>query len=424
MKLTKHFRRARFTTVLILLLSLAACGTVPSVPEPSPTVTETVVSEPAQAPTLAPITEVPVDTPVATQVPVAPQETAAATTTVAETAAPEQATPDATSTSASLPAGIRIRNGSQIIAVGSSQVINLQQGAEPISPSPATISPDGSYVVYSENAPGRNGISILNLGTGQTEFIPDATWAGQFSPDSRSLAYAMAGMNGSQLFVRDLQTGETRTVQQGGQQDTLRPIAWTDAGIFAERIIMFSDAPPQGIYLVDPAGSDVQPVHEQSYIQAAIDSRGSKAALVTGFLGMGTPSMAGLSVLDLAAGSQQEVVGQSQGVITHVLWSPDASQLFYAATTDFGVPARTFQVIDAVGSDGRTIALDELGLTGALQDAAWRDQSTLLLLVGDAGAELRLYELSLDNAGAGVAHEVGTYGPLVQGQTAQILLSR
>jgi Tol biopolymer transport system component len=300
----------------------------------------------------------------------------------------------------------------------------LVPDGSPYGPTAVTIAPNAARVAYSENQPGKLGLSLLDLDSGTHEFIPDAAFGAQFAPDSLAIAYTTADQTGGRIVVRDLTEGTERTLYEGDIQHIYLPVAWTPQGLYLERIILNSDAPPQGLFVVDPAGGEPQVVREEDFVEVAISVDGRKAAFVTGFLGVGAPGRAGIALRDLGTGQEQVAVEERPGMIRFVRWSPDATQLLYSAAEDYGAAVRAFHLVDAASLEGRTVALDDLGLSGALHDAAWRDSATLLLLIADAGGELRLYEVPSSTSSPGVANLLGSFGSLSQGQSAQILAGR
>ena len=432
-------------SLLLFLLGTAGCGMTPSVGEepvvgttattvsPAATTTTATLEPEETASELATATTAPATATIEPATATAEPATATDEPTTETVEPPTQTdTPAATETAppaatAGQPAGaIYVRSGSRIMAQGSAQpqIIDLQGEGEPIGPGPVEIAPDGSYIAYTVSAPGRIGLELLNIQTAEKQFVPDVTFGAPFSPDSRSLVYSIAGLSDWQLLARDLQSDEARVLQAGQGTGALRPITWTPAGILAEEILMFSDAPPQGLVLVEPAGGTAQPIRTEDHIQAVSTLDGSKVALVTGRLGLGEPGVAGLAILDVETGDEVVVVPETTGLIPGVRWSPDGSRLIYSSTADYDTPVTSLHLIAADGSDGRKFDLAEAGVAGTLRDIAWRDDATLLLLVADGAGQLHLYELSAETLDAAGMQEIGAFEQAGQGQQDQLLLAR
>lgn len=447
--------RQRFVpgvSLLLLMLTLAACGMTPATGDTAPTQTggaataeQTTAAVETPAPATAAATT---DVPTTTTAPAQTTDTPAATTETDVTAMPatvtalvtaeaDSATVTAVGTDPSplgtMIAGITtgpvedpptlwVRNGPRLTPVNYEvapgvNATALQVGSEEFGSATVSIAPDGSYIAYTINEPGKMGLVLVDTRTRAESFVTGVNWGAAFSPDSRSVAYTISDMTSAQLVIQNIESGETRVILEGDVEEVYRPIVWTASGLFLERIIPNSDAPPQGLFKINPDGGSIQPLREGSHLNAAITGDGGKAALVIGHIGMGTPSEAGLVIQNSNAGDERIVVEQSTGLIPHLDWSPGGSKLVYSTVGDFESPVRTLHILNADGSAVQTINLDETGTTGSLRDAMWSDDDTLLLLIGEAGGELRLYAFS----GGSNLKSIGSFGTLSQGQSAQIV---
>ncbi len=359
-----------------------------------------------------------------------PPEATVAGNTATDTP-PPAATPAATTapvetTGAGAAPSIYIRSGSRITAVGAAlpQLIELQRGTEPAGVGAITIAPDGSRIAFTENSPGRIGLGLMDLRTSEQQFVADVLFGAAFSPDGQSVVYTVVTQSSSQLIAQDLGGGTPRVLQQGGGSRVLRPVAWTPAGILAEEIIMATDAPPQNLVLIDPQAGTPRTVRAASHVQAESAPDGTRVALVTGFLGMGVPGEAGLTVVDVAAGGETDLLSPRTGRIPFVRLSPDSSQIVYSSAPSYEVPVTLLHLIGMDGSGGRTLDLAETGISGTLRDAAWRDDATLLVLADDGAAKLRLYELAAGDFSAGGLRQIAEAERAGPNEQSQILVAR
>lgn len=408
-----------------MVLTAVGCG-APASPATAPEATEigaaTATTAPAEVSTTPAPTEVPVTA-------VSTEEAAAADGTATPTASPtsvptEAATeaPTATNSGAGA-ASVWVQRGSQLIPVviDRPRVIDLAEAGEQVAPMSVVIAPDASRIAYGVNTPDRLGIVVFDLNTSQRTFIPDASFGARFSPDGSALVYTIADQTMSWLVVRDLETGDERTVYEGTAQNVPQAIEWLPTGIVMQWLLVPSDAPPRNLGLLAPETGDLRTLYEQGYLQADVTRDGGKAAVVPGMWSMGGIGEAGLTVVDVATGGQQVIVPQQTGQIMALRWSPDGAALAYSTITEWEAPARTLHLLAGAGYEGVTL---DLGALGALHDIAWRDAATVLLLVTDASGALRLYELPATATDAAAAVEIGVYDAVEQGMNARILVAR
>jgi hypothetical protein len=420
MKLT---RTLRLIAGLLLLLMLAVgCG-VPQIDTPPPS--QTLTPEEPSNPTTEPTVETPTPT----------IEEPTATADVAETATPE--TPSVPGVTATAPAPAEtvashplpldqpwVHAGYRLAAPGVE--IDLQDEPTQFPPMGLEVAPDGSRAAYTLNGPDWSGLVIRDLRDGTETPFQGQIVRAKFSPDSRKIAYTVIGQNGPNewnMVVRDLPDGEPQVIAQGATGPLLWPMAWTPDGILAEAIIWASDAPPQRLLHVNPEDGTSSAIRDTNYLQARAAPNGARIAFVTGVPMMGGPGEAGIVVLDRATGAEQEVVPQQPGAITSFGWSPDGSQLFYAtfAFVDFAVVPDALHILSADGSGDRTVAFGDMGIQGTYRDAAWRDATTLLVLTGDAGGTLWLYEMA---AGDLSVTEIASWDRILSAQSDPAALAR
>ncbi len=145
---------------------------------------------------------------------------------------------------------------------------------------------------------------------------------------------------------------------------------------------------------------------------------------MTGFVGMGVLGEAGLTLVDVAAGGETELLAPRTGLIPFVRLSPDTSKIVYSSAPSYEVPVTLLHLIDADGSGGRTLDLGEAGISGALRDAAWSDDATLLVLADDGACKLRLYELAVADFNAWELREIDEFEQAGPNEPAQILVSQ
>jgi dipeptidyl aminopeptidase/acylaminoacyl peptidase len=341
---------------LILALTAAGCGPADSlVPTPAAEIVPSAQPTTLASPTVAPS---------ATAIPAASATVPAPTATPASpTAAPASPTTSAPATAepaALLPADtIWIRSGAMVMAQGEGDhSISLGENAFPPFGSGALPAPDGSRLAYIS----REGhLVVVDLRSGATATLGGALepMSFRFSPDSRELAAAFSDSQRWQLQVIELGTGAARTLQEGpllsqnsGDRSlVLMPLAWTPGGIMVEQIMWATDAPPQGLALVDPADGTTHPVREEQHLIAAVNPDGTQVALVTGILPLGgeQPTME-LRMLDVASRQDANLLRPQAGFVRQIRWSPDGTMLLFSMSENYGATTAAVVAIPREGT--------------------------------------------------------------------------
>ena len=402
---------------LVMVLLCAACGApAPSSQAPSPSQT---TSTEASGPTIEP-TAIDAPEPTAESTPASPTP-AAPTEPPAEL--PTATTPADEPTAASHPLPLDqpwVHARYELVAPDGA-ALNLQDEPTELPLMGIEVSPDGTWVAYAENGPGWIGLVLHDLRDGTETRFPGQIFRAKFSPDSTMITYSTIDQVGWRLVVQELPAGEPRVIAASNEGHLLGPLAWTPAGIVAEEIIWASDAPPQGLVLLDPKDGTSTIIREADHLDARVSADGTRIAIVTGVRMIGGPGEAGVAVLDRAQGDEQQIVPQQSGLIPAIEWSPNGSRLFYvsASIVEFTMSADALHVLSADGSESRTVAFADTGIEGIFRDATWRDDETLLVLTGDAGGTLRLYQTAVAELAAQVAQWEGAIGGL--GDPAQIV---
>jgi dipeptidyl aminopeptidase/acylaminoacyl peptidase len=301
------------------------------------------------------------------------------------------------------------------------------------------VAPDGSRVAYTLiDAEGRIRFYTLDTRDGAQQLhndMPNVNVIGpRFSPNSQELAVAVIDQNnmpdGWQLQVKGPNPDSVRVLEQFVRSSPsdhlapLSPIAWTENGLYVERLLWASDAPPHGIVRVDPQSGEMQVLNDEDHIRAEISPDGTRAARLTGILPMGPDVDAerNLSIVDLQSGQEQPLFTGEEFWVPMMRWAPDGTRLMYAKQNGMAGLIGELVITGPDGSNQQTLAFGEGGVPGALQDAAWRDADTLLLLVADGNNTLHLYELPVDNLSASALQELGSFGgSQVQGVMPRIL---
>jgi len=387
-----HLSHWRIASALVLALTLAACGaTGPQSQAPAATA--------APAPTQPAMAN--------TAIPAATATSRPATNPPAATAVPEPPSPEPI---ALLPASKAwIRSGDTIFALGDKQrQLALRAPGFPAYRYSTAVAPDGSHIAYVNE---HDQLTIIDTSVGVLA-LPES--AGQtpmgysFSPDGRALAATFNDGQHWRLQVIDLQSRATRTLQEGAlfaqSSDSLplalMPIAWTPAGILAQRILWASDAPPQGLVLVSPTDGSTQELRQEAHIQAAAAPDGGRIAIVTGETPMepdAQPTME-IRVLDASGGNEQVIVPKKPGFVRDLRWSPDGAMLLYSASEKYDSQAASVALIRADGTNGQRIDFsiggpNEMGL----QDLAWADSKTALILLANAAARIEVNALPVSS---------------------------
>ncbi len=403
--------RGRIWLVAGALVLLVGCGGVPAATEQAPP-TGTVAAPTATMEVTTPVamTEVPVETAAPatpaseTSVPSVAGEGTASTQTPtvdqqpgAATEVPVSETATAGGSDAGQPSAYGLRRDSVWIATGR-RVIGLSEG-RPEMPIPAPlmglrVAPDGSRLVYNEGEFSTSSARLIVHSTQTGEATTLAVIEGGainpvFSPDGSRVAYAQVNsMDGWQLKVVELQTGEERVLQEGffGQGQSMAvlvPQQWTATGLIVSRVGWFGETNTSGLFHLDTESGGLGTIWEQGALTLTLSPDGNSVAMVAGSLPMGGPGNMTLSVVDIASGQTQLAREQLTGLWTPE-WSPDSTKLAYVDAS-FETGASTLYIFNADGSAAGELRFGPDGLPGMLRDIAWRDNGTLLLVVTDGG---------------------------------------
>jgi hypothetical protein len=416
--------------LLVGMLALASCGpTEPPAPQPTapPAASApTDVPPPATAPAVA--------MPTMTAVPAAPRATATNVPTALPAATAEPAPTDPpVATAEPLPEPIRmlspklpwVRVGSTISAPGDTGgTIDLQALNFPAIMGDAAAAADGAYVAYVDL---QDQLTLLDMG-GSTQTLPqsrDVHPVGfEFSPDGSALAYALTNGQTWQLQTLDIRSGAVRTLQEGAtivaeQQGILAPLAWTPAGVLAERIFWATDAPPQELVLVNPSDGSLRSLREDAHLRAVASPDGAKVALVTGLVPIGETPKFMISVLDVASGNEISIVPEQPGFVKALHWSPDGALLLYAMSESYETSITSVVALNADGTNAQQVDFGVQGFELAFHDLGWLDAQTPLVLVA-SGAQVELHALPLNSFDATGLRPIGTF-PAPADQQAQLL---
>jgi dipeptidyl aminopeptidase/acylaminoacyl peptidase len=335
-----------------------------------------------------------------------PAQTATLVLQTAALASPTTSAPATAEPAALLPAdAIWIRSGVMVMAQGEGgHSISLGENAFPPFGSSALPAPDGSRLAYIS----REGqLIVVDLRSGATATLGGALepMSFRFSPDSRELAAAFSDSQRWQLQVIELDTGAARTLQEGpllsqnsGDRSlVLMPLAWTPGGLMVEQIMWATDAPPQGLALVDPADGTTHPVREEQHLIAAVNPDGTQVALVTGVLPLGgdQPIME-LRMLDVASRQDGNLLRPQAGFVRQIRWSPDGTMLLFSMSENYGATTAAVVAMPREGTGTQRVDFEVQGFEMNLADIGWRDNQTALVLLGDPGAQLQLHALPLD----------------------------
>ncbi|HEX5691629.1 MAG TPA: hypothetical protein VFX76_16560, partial [Roseiflexaceae bacterium] len=300
---------------------------------------------------------------------------------------------------------IWIRSGTAILAQDEEErSIDLQAPTFPTFRYGAVSAPDGSRVAYMND---QDRMVVVDLRNGATatpggEQVPMSF---RFSPDGRELAVTLNDSERWQLQVIDLESGAARTLQEGallaepGAQPSfpLMPLAWTPAGIMVQPIMWATDAPPQGLVLVNPADGAIETIREEWHLDSAVSPDGTHVAVVVGEMSLGgdPPPTMEIRVFDVASRQETTIVASQPGFVRQLRWSPDGATLLYSMSSNYGASTAMLVAIGRDGSGAQQIEFDVQGQGMMLADIGWRDSQTALVLLGDPGAQLELHALPL-----------------------------
>jgi hypothetical protein len=313
-----------------------------------------------------------------------------------------------------------VRTGNRVVAITNGlPTLALPQNPNGGPPN-VVVAPNGKLIAYSEAiaadpAAGQR-LVVLDIESGaRREFAlgkSGLVFGSIFSPDSQRLAYSVVfsdTVGRYEFRVADLQSGSSTTRIQGGAEPLPVVVAWNRGGLFVRKILYASDAPPQGLFLVDLQNNRLQSVAEGTNYGAEPGPDGQQIALVMGELSIGSPPRTMLAVLDRASGRSTTIVPQRQQFIGHVAWSPNGNKLVHTRTLNNGAEPGSIHVTNPDGSGEQVINLESGPFPGRLQDLAWSGNNTLLLLVNDGPRQSSVFELSLSNFHPSQAKKLQTF---------------
>jgi hypothetical protein len=385
------------TSLLALTLALGGCG-APQPPTGGGSTSQPGGTAEPVAPT-EPATAEPTSEPASPTEPATPAATATAVPT-------EPATPAATATAlggdALLPAAVPwVRTLNQVYAQGATgQRLDLTLGGQFYPAFTAQASADGRRIAFSDSASTPRRLVVLTVTGGEGEqprvaMFPqdgsgDAT-EGVFAPDGGSVAYTLLGEGTWQLRVADLESGAEQVIGEGptvahGAGELPRvplPVSWTPAGILVQRALWGTDAPLQGVALIEPQSGAVLSEVEAEHLGASSSPDGGWVALVTGIAPIADAPRQGVQVLDVASGVMREVLPESSQFVKGVRWSPDGRLLLVSTSQSWEDPVTRLRVMNADGGNEQVVDFGVRGFWLDLRDIAWADSQTPLVLVSN-----------------------------------------
>jgi hypothetical protein len=402
--------RHRIVTTIIAIGFLAGCGTAATPPVSSPIA----VASPTQqiAPSSTPLATPTLlaEAPTPTSAPIVPTATTAPTAAATATATPTPIAPSATTTAptatatpqpAAQPRAIVVVRGRTLAAIddkGGTSEVPIE--AIDLRALQVAASPDGVWIA---GPTGDTGLTLYNREIGDEQVIPEPGLVNdlRFAPDSSALIYTVRQYNNGTWSLKflDLATGQVRLLREG-RDKLLAPIAWSPSGVLLTEIwFMGSDAPPTGLYLLNPADGTAQTIRtaDDPYVTALPSPDGTQIAIVEGLVAMGieNPTM-GLTLYTVATGERRELEPTQPGYIFDLRWSPDSTKLIYNRQIGQTPPSSTYTIADLTGEPSQI----DLGISRQqIRDFQWKNNQTLALLV-EEGAQDKLYELPIADPGA------------------------
>lgn len=300
------------------------------------------------------------------------------------------------------------RTGNRIVAIADGlPTVTLPQNPAGGPPN-VVVAPSGKRIAYTE-AIGANlreqRLVVLNLDTGTRLEFPlgrgGLVFGSVFSPDSERLAYSVVFSDATSRYefrVVDFASGNNSVRLQGSAGPMPVVVAWNRGGLFVRKILYASDAPPQGLFLVDLQSNTLQTIYDGINYGAEPSPDGQKIALVTGELGIGSPPRTMLTVLDRATGRTTTIEPQAQQFIGNVSWSPDGRRIVYSRTLDNGSRISTINVsaADGTGKQALRVSTGAFPGEGQIQDLAWRNNQALLLLIRENQQRSSVFTVALD----------------------------
>lgn len=433
-------------TLLLALCFLAACGTpdaqqTADAQTATATVLATVTAAPTRSPTLEPTPIAPTATFIPTSAPATP--TAEPPTTTAEPAVtsipptPTSIPPTAAPQPAAPAEFIVASRGEALIAIasdGSTRRIEIE-GIE-LRTGQVVVSSDGVWIVgptkgYDDpsvpQALPEPGLVLYNTSSGEQQVLPQAGRVDNmyFAPDNTALIFTIQNWETMTWHINflDLRTREQRTLLESVEFDSygLVPAGWTPEGILAYKYFVFgADGVPEGLFLINPSDGSIRTIieAEEGYAQPVAAPDGRQVAIAKGLLGFAieNPSVS-LSVHDLISGETRQIEPAQRSGPVYMSWSPDSTKLLYQQPGLDGPSGRYVIVGPALTEPQRlTLPID----MNQLRHLAWRDNSTLLLLMEEGDAD-SLYELPIAAPDAGNLKQIASIAPVPKQHSSSIV---
>ncbi|MBV9787472.1 MAG: PD40 domain-containing protein, partial [Chloroflexi bacterium] len=275
-------------------------------------------------------------------------------------------------------------------------------------PPNVVVAPSGKRIAYTEAISASSSeqrLVVLNLDSGVRREVPlgrnGLVFGSAFSPDSERLAYSVVfsdALGRHEFRVLDLASGNSSVRLQGSAGPMPVVVAWNRGGLFVRKILYASDAPPQGLFLVDLQANTLQTIYDGINYGAEPSPDGQKIALVTGELAIGSPARTMLAVLDRATGRTTTIEAQAQQFIGNLSWSPDSSRIMYSRTLDNSARISTINVSapDGTAKQAMQIAASSFPGENQIQDLAWHNNQSLLLLIRENQNRSSVFTVALD----------------------------
>jgi hypothetical protein len=282
------------------------------------------------------------------------------------------------------------------IIYGDDESFDFQQRGYPAPGWSLRATPNGYYIAYISQ---QDQLVVIDMRNGKqiTPEPRDIHVAGfAFSPDSRELAYRVVD---GPLQILDLASEQKHSIPEPptDQPLTRLPVEWSRAGLLVERLLWGSDAPPQGLDIIDTDSGMIWPIREHEHLRALVSPDSRRMLLATGSVPIGGTPKAAITIMNMASGFEMPVVPERQQVIKALAWSPDGSRLLYAESVDYQSTVTTLHVLNADATPEQVLELGARAGAPAFTDIVWRDNDAVLLLSAEGGPRLQLYRLPLDS---------------------------
>jgi Tol biopolymer transport system component len=264
-------------------------------------------------------------------------------------------------------------------------------------------SPDGSWMAFWLNSPGKQGLYVVNADGSEQKRLTDNPKGDRdpcWSPDGKKIAFVSRGRN-SGIHVMNADGSEQKNVTPTVRSDS--PPRWSPDG---KKIAFVSVARVSGrtnvdIYVMNADGSEQKRLTDTP----ALDSHpswspdGEKIAFRSLYLdGSGNQEV---SVMNADGSGKKKLITNGKMGLMDLDWSPNGNKIAFVLATDGGSDARNFNgqnydiyVINADGSEQKRLT----NSPGWDWDLSWSPDGEKIAFLSERDGNKEIYIMNPDGS--------------------------